>query len=133
SEKGISGVAAGIVVSTTNSASRVLLITDIAVRIPVFVLETGEEGICEGNADSPHELNLKYIDGSSKIKEGDRIVTSGTAGTFPRGILVGLVTAVKNRGFSPILTVNVQSAVDISKISHVLVLKTDSSLSNGRE
>lgn len=125
-DRGLSGAVIGQVVSVSDSASRVLLISDPALRISVLVLETQDEGVCEGTPVSPFPLAVKYIDSASAVKVGDRIVTSGSAGNFPRGLLIGTVAARRTpgRGYSPLLTVGVRPAVDFDQISHVLILKT---------
>lgn len=123
-DRGLSGAVIGQVVSVSDNSSRVLLISDPALRISVLVLETQDEGVCEGTPTSPFPLSVKYLDAASPVKVGDRIVTSNSAGNFPRGLLIGTVAAVPGRGYSPLITVRVRPAVDISRLSHVLILKT---------
>lgn len=122
-ERGLSGAVIGQVVSVSDNASRVLLISDPALRISAIILETQDEGVCEGTPVSPFPLAVKYIDCASSVKVGDRVVTSGSAGNFPRGLLLGTVAAIPNRGYSPLLTVRVKPAVDFDRLSHVLILK----------
>lgn len=81
----------GRVIGVTDNASRVLLLTDIASRTPVMIDRTNARAILTG--DGGPNPRLDYLRGLDPVKEGDRILTSGDGGVFPRGLPVG--TAVK--------------------------------------
>lgn len=81
----------GRVIGTTNGASRILLLTDIASRTPVMVDRTNARAILTG--DGGPNPKLDYLRGKAPVKDGDRILTSGDGGVLPRGLPVG--TAVK--------------------------------------
>lgn len=77
----------GRVVGVTRGVSRILLLTDAASRTPVMVDRTNARAILTGDGgDAPR---LDYMRGQNPVKEGDRIVTSGDGGVFPRGLPVG--------------------------------------------
>lgn len=78
----------GRVVGVTGSASRVLLLTDVASRTPVLVDRTDARAILIG--DGGTNPRLEFIRGQGSVKEGDRILTSGDGGVFPRGLPVGV-------------------------------------------
>jgi rod shape-determining protein MreC len=78
----------GRIVGVTRGASRVLLLTDIASRTPVLVARTNARAILTG--DGGPNPRLAYLRGDSPVKEGDRILTSGDGGLFPRGLPVGV-------------------------------------------
>lgn len=104
----------GRIVETGNSSSRVLLLSDINSRIPVMSETSREKTILIGNNN---ELpSLSYIAADSTIKVGERIITSGDGGVFPRGIAVGIVTKIDNG------VIHVQPFVDASRIEYVSVV-----------
>ncbi|MFN3513866.1 MAG: rod shape-determining protein MreC [Phenylobacterium sp.] len=78
----------GRVVGVTNGASRVLLLTDIAARTPVMIDRTNARAILTG--DGGPNPKLEYLRGRDPVREGDRVVTSGDGGIFPRGLPVGV-------------------------------------------
>jgi rod shape-determining protein MreC len=80
----------GRVVGVTSGASRVLMVTDIASRVPVMVDRTNARAIMTG--DGGPNPKLAYLRGDNPVKAGDRIVTSGDGGVFPRGLPVGVAT-----------------------------------------
>jgi rod shape-determining protein MreC len=81
----------GRVIGVTNGASRVLLTTDTASKIPVMIDRTNARAILQG--DGGPNPKLDYLRGQNAVQEGDRVMTSGDGGVMPRGLPVG--TAVK--------------------------------------
>lgn len=84
SENGI----VGRVIGVTKGASRILLLTDIASRVPVMVDRTNARAILTG--DGGPNPKLEYLRGKDPVREGDRILTSGDGGLMPRGLPVGV-------------------------------------------
>ena len=87
SERGL----VGRVVGVSADVSRVLLLTDVASRTPVMIDRTNARAILSG--DGGPNPKLDYLRGRDPVKKGDRVLTSGDGGVFPRGLPVG--TAVK--------------------------------------
>jgi rod shape-determining protein MreC len=81
----------GRIIGVSAGASRVLLVTDSASKIPVMDLRTNARAILTG--DGGPNPKLEYLRGQDPVREGDRITTSGDGGVIPRGLPVG--TAVK--------------------------------------
>jgi rod shape-determining protein MreC len=82
----------GRIIGVSQRASRVLLITDISSKIPVFAGPSRVRAVLAGdNTDRP---KLTHIVGGEAIKPGDQVVTSGIAGVFPPGLPVGVVDEV---------------------------------------
>ncbi len=78
----------GRVIGVTEGVSRVLLLTDVASRTPVMVDRTNARAILTG--DGGPNPRLEYLRGQSPVKSGDRVLTSGDGGVFPRGLPVGV-------------------------------------------
>jgi len=79
----------GRIVDVNYFSSRVLLITDLNSKIPVVVEPSGTQAILSGRGIN--ELTLQYLPENHKIKEGDKIYTSGKEGFFSSGIPIGEV------------------------------------------
>ena len=102
SEKGL----VGRIVESSSRILRVMLITDMASRVPVKIMETGENGIMVGNGTST--MSLEHLQSREMITNsykrppavGDILVTSGVGGVFPPDILVGTVAAIKDEEIS---------------------------------
>lgn len=78
----------GRVVGVTTGVSRVLLLTDVASRTPVLIDRSDARAILVGDGGS--NPRLEFIRGQGSIKKGDRVLTSGDGGVFPRGLPVGV-------------------------------------------
>ena len=65
-------------------------------------------------------LRVEYVPNSADVKAGDRVLTSGQDGIYPRGFLVGVVTGAQRRAGA--WAVELQPAVDFSHVDVVLVV-----------
>jgi rod shape-determining protein MreC len=104
----------GRVTAVGERASRVLLVTDINSRIPVRIDRTRERAVLAGNNSSSPALI--YLPPETGVQVGDRIVTSGHGGVFPKGIPVGVVTVVDGE------TVLVRPHFDWSRIEYLRLI-----------
>ena len=111
----------GRVVKATASSSVVLLVTDPNNAIAALVQRTRDEGIVEGTRNG--RARLKYIPLLSSIHPGDRVVTSGLTGAFPRGIAMGVVTHIEKEEGALFQSAELEPDVDLTKLEEVLVIR----------
>lgn len=78
----------GRIVGTSGGVSRMLLLTDVASRTPVLVDRTDARAILTG--DGSGNPRLEFVRGVDSVQPGDRILTSGDGGAFPRGLPIGV-------------------------------------------
>jgi rod shape-determining protein MreC len=103
----------GRIVGVTEGVSRVLLLTDAASRTPVMIDRTNSRAILTG--DGGPNPKLEYLRGQDPVKSGDRVLTSGDGGVFPRGLPVGV--AVKGLdGRWRVVLASDKAAVDFVRI-----------------
>ncbi|MCB2188312.1 MAG: rod shape-determining protein MreC [Deltaproteobacteria bacterium] len=114
-----SGVVGRVVWSSPHYA-KVLLLTDPNSGVDVMVQRSRAQGVVEGMGDG--RLRLKYVLHSDDVVPGDRLVTSGGAGVFPRGLLVGTVRTVHPQGRRVFLEVEAEPSVDFSRLEEVMVI-----------
>jgi rod shape-determining protein MreC len=82
----------GRIVDVGASSARVLLVTDLNSRVPVFIEPGRERAVLAGdNSSEPH---LEFLAAEARLNIGDRLVTSGEGGLFPPGLPVGRVSEV---------------------------------------
>ena len=103
----------GRVVGVTEGVSRVLLLTDVASRTPVMIDRTNARAILTG--DGGPNPKLEYLRGQSPVRAGDRVLTSGDGGVFPRGLPVGVAVRGLDRRWRVVLASD-KAAVDIVRI-----------------
>jgi rod shape-determining protein MreC len=100
-------------------AAQVQLLTGRNAAAAVMFERTGAGGIAAGGSGDP-PLRVELVPNASEIKVGDRVLTSGQDGLFPRGFVVGTVERAESRAGQ--WTVAVRPAVDFSQIDVVLVV-----------
>ena len=84
----------GQVVEALPYTSRVILITDQRLAVPVRVQRSGVNAVVVGVGNSK-DLVLEHADITADIEEGDLLVASGLAEVYPYGYPVGIVTSVE--------------------------------------
>jgi rod shape-determining protein MreC len=110
----------GKVVSVTKRSAKVILLTDANSGIDVLVQRTRSRGIVSGSLDNG--TVLKYMKRSEDVQVGDRLITSGVDGVFPKGLLVGTVIKVNKQHLGLFQSVEVLPAVQSSRVEEVLVV-----------
>lgn len=118
----------GVCFEVSPSTSKVRTLYSPKTAVGVYTVRTKTEGIAEGGYDLAinGRLRMSYISKESDIKEGDVIVTSGSA-NFPAGQLIGTVESVEmeQNGLSKFAVII--PAEDPNTITSVFVI-TDYSL-----
>lgn len=84
----------GQVVEALPSTSRVVLITDRRLAVPVVVERSGTHAVITGVGNSS-ELVLEHAEITANIESGDLLVASGLGGVYPHGYPVGVVTSIE--------------------------------------
>jgi len=110
----------GQVVSVTPRTAKVLLVTDPNSGIDVLVQRTRARGIVSGSLENGPVL--KYVKRSEEVEEGDRLITSGTDGVFPKGMMVGTIIKVTKQHIGLFQFIEVLPAVQAARVEEVLVV-----------
>lgn len=110
----------GSVLEAGSAASKVLLLTDRNSRIGGLVQSTREAGVVEGL--SGPLCRLTYLPGSSLVKNGDRVVSSGLGGVFPKGLEVGKAVAVREEKYGLYRYAVIKPSVDFNRLEEVFVI-----------
>lgn len=110
----------GQVVAVTPRTAKVLLLTDPNSGVDVLVQRTRSRGIVSGSLENG--TVLKYVKRSEDIQAGDRLITSGMDGVFPKGMMVGIVTKVRKQHLGLFQFIEVLPAVQSERVEEVLVV-----------
>jgi rod shape-determining protein MreC len=111
----------GRVVLTTKDLSKVQLITDSNCSVGALIERTRRQGIVRG--DGGATIELFDVPALADVQPGDRILTAGIDGIYPRGIPIGTVLRAEP-GQSLFKEVIVRPAADFRSIEEVIVIHT---------
>jgi rod shape-determining protein MreC len=114
----------GQVVAVTARTAKVLLLTDPNSGVDVLVQRTRSRGIVSGSLENG--TVLKYVKRSEDVQEGDRLITSGIDGVFPKGMMVGAVIKVRKQHLGLFQYIEVLPAVQSARVEEVLIVAADS-------
>ena len=109
----------GTISSTSPHAARVLLLVDPNSGIDVLVQRTRVRGIVSGQLEQG--AILKYVKRADDVQVGDRIITSGLDGIFPKGVPVGHVARVARKDRGLFIYAEVTPSADVTRLEEVLV------------
>ncbi len=110
----------GRIVEVSRSTSTALLLTDPRSNIDVILQRTRVKGVVEGNGTEG--LILKYVRLLEDVQVGDRVVTAGYSGIFPKGLLVGEVRAVEKGEDNFFKYIELQPGTNLEKLEEVLIV-----------
>jgi len=110
----------GRVINRTAHAAQVQLLIGHNAGAGAFTEISAAVGPVRGGAGNP-PIEMEYVDLLKDVKVGERVLTSGLDGVFPRGFLIGTVErAVKGSGVYR--EIAVRPATDFSNLHVVLVI-----------
>ncbi len=113
----------GRVIGVSPHYARVLLLIDYNSSIDALVQRNRVRGVLAGRSEKT--CTLKYVLKNDTVMPGDIIVTSGMGGVFPKGLPLGTVKRVRKIGHDIFQEVDVDPAVDFSRLEEVMVVLTD--------
>ncbi len=113
------GGAVGRVLAVGPGHAKIRLLTDANSGVAGIVQRSRVPGIVEGYGATT--LNLLYVPRFSDVVHGDRVVTSGQDGIFPRGFGIGRVGSIDE---SPdgTQTIQLEPELDFATLEEVLIL-----------
>jgi rod shape-determining protein MreC len=111
----------GRVVLTTDDLAKVQLVTDNNAAVGTLVERTRRQGVIRGNGST--NVQLFDIPALADVQPGDRVLTAGIDGVYPRGIPIGTIVRAEP-GQSLFKTITVKPSVDFGTIEEVIVIHT---------
>jgi rod shape-determining protein MreC len=113
----------GRVILAEGSYAKVQLVTDRASGVGAMIERTRRQGIVRGAGRDG--LTLEYVPLQADVQVGDRVLSSGTDGLYPRGVPIGTVLEVSPGG-ELFHSIQLAPAVDFGQLDSVFVLLADS-------
>jgi len=109
----------GQIIHAGPTTSKVLLTIDSRSAVDSLFQDSRVSGVVVGTGEE--QCEIKFVPNTAEIKVGDRVLSSGLGGIFPKGLFIGTVSKVvkKKQGLFQDITLTPSS--DLSKLEEVLV------------
>ena len=104
--------------------AKVRTLIEFSTSIGACIERTGELGLVEGNFSLAADgiCRITYLAADSDVRVGDRVVTSGTGGIYPRDLVIGYVTEVIPDEYSRTLTATIRPAATLTDLDRVMII-----------
>ncbi len=113
----------GQVRDLTDGNASVLLVTDPRSAVDVVLEKSRVRGIAVGSGHpTEYSAKLRYLNRSAQIVSRESVLTTGDAGRFPAGLVVGSVAPASDAQGGPFQDASVQAAVDFDDLDLVYIV-----------
>ena len=115
----------GKVIQTAHLESLVMPLYDQRCFVSSRLTQERYEGIVEGQGSPAFPLLMRSLTKRARedVNIGDIVVTSGIGGVYPAGIIVGRVSKILSRGYETSIELEIESAIDFSRLEYVFVIE----------
>ncbi|GAB4277281.1 MAG: rod shape-determining protein MreC [Deferrisomatales bacterium] len=113
----------GRVYETGEGASRALLLTDANSAVDGLIQRTRTQVVVEGTLGP--SCRVLYLPRGEEVAAGDRVVTSGLGGIFPKGLLLGEIEDVEAPPGAVFQRARLRPGVDFSRLEEVFLVRRD--------
>lgn len=110
----------GLVIEVTGHYAKVMLITDPNSAVDAVIQESRARGIIKGGTIG--YCLFEYVLRKHNVAVGDRVVSSGMDGVFPKGLPVGKITTIVKRQAGIFQELTVTPYVDFERLEEVLIV-----------
>ncbi len=108
----------GRILLVGEKSSEVLLITDPVSAVDAYIHRTRARGIVKGTGSG---CVMEYIENKSDVSVGDKVISSGKDGFFPKGVIIGTVTDISPNG--SFISAGVSPHVDLNSLEEVVIIQ----------
>jgi rod shape-determining protein MreC len=113
----------GKIVEVRGSVSRIQPVIAPDIKIGVKIGDSRFPGLLSGYTYNSNLCAVNYITRAAPVKFGDIVITSGQAGVFPPGLIIGTVVKSDIPETSPYQRAIVKPSMDYNLLDEVFVIK----------
>lgn len=113
----------GVVTDVSAHYSVIMSVLNPDFKLGVRLKKTGFFGILNWDGADPQYATLSNIQAFVPVNVGDTIETIGASGTFPEGLMTGIVTSFVKLEESNALEIKVKLSANVQQARHVYVLE----------
>lgn len=112
----------GVVRAVSDNFAVVLPVLNPDMKVSCKTLASNTTGILSWDGSDSRFANMMDYPKFEKFEKGDTIVTSGFSGTFPEGLLVGVVEDYKSQTNDNFYSLKVKLSTDFISLKDVIVI-----------
>ena len=113
----------GHIIHSSPKSSKVLLITDSRSAIDSLFQKTRESGVTVGTGEKT--CQMKFVPILAEVSVGDKVISSGLGGVFPKGLMIGMVVDVVKQKQELFQEITVVPSADLSNLEEVVIILSD--------
>ncbi|MFQ6057782.1 MAG: rod shape-determining protein MreC [Anaerolineae bacterium] len=110
----------GHITQVSDRSAKVLLITDASSSVNALLQRSRATGVVEGQIGGG--LVMRYIAQGEDVQVGDIVLTSGLGGNYPKRLVIGQVTDVRQRDIELFQEAEVRPTVNFGRLEMVMVI-----------
>ncbi len=120
------GAVVGQVTEVGENWATVSTLIDVDMSLGAYVGASGSSGMVVGEFGFMRNKTAKltFLGGGAQIFVGDEVLTSGSGGAFPAGLVIGTITNVQTEEGGQIEYGIVQPQVDLDSLVQVFIIKS---------
>ncbi len=120
------GALVGVIAEAGLNWSTVTTVTDPDLSVGALVFRTGDSGILEGDLSlmAEERCRLSYLSAEAALVSGDEVLTSGTGGLYPSGLVIGYVEGMYTDPSGLEQYAVLRPAAELSSLTQVFVIKS---------
>ena len=107
----------GRILLVGEKSSEVILITDDISAVDAYIHRTRARGIVKGTGDG---CIMDYLEKKADVSVGDKVISSGKDGFFPKGVVIG--TVVETEASGGFISARVLPDMDLNSLEEVVVI-----------
>ncbi len=125
----------GVVNEVGISYSKVITVLDASLDVGTYISTTRDVGIVTGRISEAEKGNtlMTFLPKDVEAKKGDIVLTSGYGGNYPKDIIVGEITEIRDETHGLSKYAVIKPASDIKNVKDVLVIKSFLGENKGRD
>lgn len=119
------GVLVGQITELGTNWATVSTIIDVDMSVGAFIGESGTSGMVVGEYSfmKKKQAKLTYMADGAQIFVGDEVLTSGSGGAFPAGLVIGKLSAVKTESGGQLEYGVVEPGCNFDSLVQVFIIK----------
>lgn len=109
----------GSVTLVSDNYSRVMSLLNHKSKVSAMLKRGFYQGIIDWDGKDPQYVQLRNIPKSAQVRKGDSVLTSNLSGSFPPGLMVGIIAGIDSDPSTSFYILNIKTATNFFTVQYV--------------